>query len=84
MRELGLTATGLAKRFGMTQPAVSYAVSRGEQIAKGRSDQTICLEDFSGLFVCNTLQGGTTDEKAYHYRTRRRDHGRFRRPGNSQ
>jgi hypothetical protein len=32
--ELGLTATGLAKRLGLTQPAVSYAVSRGEQIAK--------------------------------------------------
>ena len=34
VRELGLTATKLAKRFGMTQPAVSYAVIRGEQIAK--------------------------------------------------
>jgi chromosomal replication initiation ATPase DnaA len=32
--ELGLTATALAKRLGMTQPAVSYAVIRGEQIAK--------------------------------------------------
>ncbi len=32
--ELGLTATELAKRLGLTQPAVSYAVSRGEQIAK--------------------------------------------------
>jgi hypothetical protein len=35
VRELGLTATELAKRFGMTQPEVSYAVIRGEQIAKG-------------------------------------------------
>ena len=34
VRELGLTATELAKRLGMTQPAVSYAVRRGEQIAK--------------------------------------------------
>ena len=34
VRELGLTATELAKRFGMTQPAVSYAVSRRELIAK--------------------------------------------------
>ena len=34
VRELGLTATGLAKRLGMTQPAVSYAVMRGELIAK--------------------------------------------------
>jgi putative transposase len=34
VRELGLTATGLAKHFGITQPAVSYAVLRGERIAK--------------------------------------------------
>jgi DNA-binding transcriptional ArsR family regulator len=37
VRELGLTATELAKHLGMTQPAVSYAVSRGEQIAKERN-----------------------------------------------
>ena len=37
VRELGLTATELAKRFGMTQPAVGYAVSRGEQITKKRN-----------------------------------------------
>jgi chromosomal replication initiation ATPase DnaA len=37
VRELGLTATELAKRLGMTQPAVSYAVIRGEQIAKERN-----------------------------------------------
>ena len=36
VRELGLTTTDLAKRLGMTQPAVSYAVSHGEQIAKER------------------------------------------------
>ena len=34
VRELGFTATELAKRLGMTQPAVSYAVIRGELIAK--------------------------------------------------
>ncbi|MBT8366883.1 MAG: hypothetical protein KJP23_19515 [Deltaproteobacteria bacterium] len=34
VRELGLTATGLAKRLGMTQPAVSYAVIHAELIAK--------------------------------------------------
>ena len=34
VRELGLTATALAKRLGLTQPAVSYAVMHGEQIAK--------------------------------------------------
>ena len=37
VRELGYTTTELAKRLGMTQPAVSYAVSRGEQIAKERN-----------------------------------------------
>ena len=37
VRELGHTTTELAKRLGMTQPAVSYAVSRGEQIAKERN-----------------------------------------------
>ena len=35
--ELGHTATELAERLGLTQPAVSYAVSRGEQIAKERN-----------------------------------------------
>jgi predicted transcriptional regulator len=35
--ELGLTATELAKRLGITQPAVSYAVSRGERIAIERN-----------------------------------------------
>ena len=34
VRELGLTATVLAKRLGLTQPAVSYAVMRKELIAK--------------------------------------------------
>ncbi|GAG61821.1 unnamed protein product [marine sediment metagenome] len=37
MRKLGLTATKLARRLGMTQSAVSYAVIRGEQIAKERN-----------------------------------------------
>ena len=37
VRELGLTATELAKRLGMTQPAVSYAVIRGERIAIERN-----------------------------------------------
>ncbi|MHC4639492.1 MAG: hypothetical protein ACYTBV_18650 [Planctomycetota bacterium] len=37
VRELGNTIADLAKRLGMTQPAVGYAVSRGEQIAKERS-----------------------------------------------
>lgn len=33
-RELGLSATEMAKRLGMTQPGVGYAVSRGEDIVK--------------------------------------------------
>lgn len=36
VRELGLTATGLARKFNLTQPAVSMAVKRGEAIAKER------------------------------------------------
>ena len=37
VRELGLTATELAKRLGLTQPAMSYPFIRGEQIAKERN-----------------------------------------------
>ena len=33
VRELGLTATGLAKKIGLKQPAISISVSRGEKIA---------------------------------------------------
>jgi hypothetical protein len=40
-RELGLTATELAKRLRMTQPAVSYAVSCGEHIAKKNNDTLV-------------------------------------------
>jgi hypothetical protein len=36
VRELGHSATDIAKRLSMTQPAVGYAVNRGEQIAKER------------------------------------------------
>ena len=41
VRELGLTATALAKRIGITQPAVSYAVSRGERLAKERNYELV-------------------------------------------
>ena len=34
VRELGLTATSLARRIGLKQPAISISVSRGEKIAK--------------------------------------------------
>lgn len=36
VRELGMMATELAKRFGLSQPAVSISVKRGERIAKER------------------------------------------------
>ena len=36
VRELGHSAADLAKRLSMTQPAVGYAVNRGEKIAKAR------------------------------------------------
>jgi len=32
--ELGLSGTSIAKRFGMSQPGVVYAVNKGERIAK--------------------------------------------------
>ena len=34
VRELGYGLTELARQFGITQPAVGYAVKRGEHIAK--------------------------------------------------
>jgi len=37
VRELGYRITDLARRLGMTQPVVGYAVSRGEQMAKERN-----------------------------------------------
>jgi putative transposase len=36
VRELGMTATAVAERLGMGQPAVSIAVARGEAIVKER------------------------------------------------
>lgn len=36
VRELGITATALAIRLGVTQPAISLAVRRGERIARER------------------------------------------------
>ncbi|MFQ6079834.1 MAG: helix-turn-helix domain-containing protein, partial [Thermodesulfobacteriota bacterium] len=34
IRELGMSGTDLARRLGTTQPAVVYAVRRGEKLAK--------------------------------------------------
>ncbi len=39
VRELGLTATSLAKQIGLKQPAISISVSRGEKIAKDMNIQ---------------------------------------------
>jgi len=34
VRELGVSATALAKKLGLSQPAVSISVKRGKKIAK--------------------------------------------------
>ena len=39
VRELGLTTTAIARRLGLTQPAISSAVRRGETIARARRMQ---------------------------------------------
>jgi hypothetical protein len=36
VRELGVSATVLAKKLSVTQPAISIAVKRGEKIAKDK------------------------------------------------
>jgi putative transposase len=41
VRGLGNSATSLARVLGMTQPAVSYAVRRGQAIAKARGDRLV-------------------------------------------
>jgi predicted transcriptional regulator len=39
VRELGLTTTAVARVLGLTQPAVSIAVRRGERIVTSRGIQ---------------------------------------------
>jgi putative transposase len=41
VRELGISGTFLAKRLGMTQPGVVYAVSKGEKIAREKGYQLL-------------------------------------------
>jgi len=41
VRELGLSGTMLARRFGMSQPGVVYAVKRGERIAEEKGYRLI-------------------------------------------
>jgi len=41
VRELGGSMTSLAKRLGLTQPAVGYAVDREERITKDKEIELI-------------------------------------------
>ena len=41
VRELGESMTSIAKRLGLTQPAVGHAVERGERISKKRQDKLL-------------------------------------------
>jgi hypothetical protein len=41
VRELGLSGTFLARRYGMSQPGVVYAVRRGERIAERKGYRLI-------------------------------------------
>ena len=40
-RELGISGTSLAKRFGMSQPGVVYAANKGEKIAREKNYQLL-------------------------------------------
>ena len=42
VRELGISQTRLARMLRISQPAVSAAVSRGEQLAK---DHNFCIDE---------------------------------------
>ena len=44
VRELGMTATAVAKRLGIGQPAVSMAVARGEAIVREKGLRLACRE----------------------------------------
>lgn len=43
VRELGVTATELAQKMGLTQPAISISVKRGEGLVK---DEELDIADF--------------------------------------
>ncbi len=43
VRELGITATELARRIGLTQPAISISVKRGAGIVK---KEMLSIDDF--------------------------------------
>jgi hypothetical protein len=41
VQELGWSVTGLAKRIGISQPAVSYAILRGERVVREKGLQSV-------------------------------------------
>jgi len=43
VRELGESMTSMAKRLGLTQPAVGYAVDRGEELSKKKKVKLLNL-----------------------------------------
>ena len=43
VRELGVTATELARQMGLTQPAISMSVNRGEGLVK---EKKLSIDDF--------------------------------------
>ena len=43
VRELGVTATELARHMGLTQPAISMSVNRGEGLVK---EKKLSIDDF--------------------------------------
>jgi hypothetical protein len=52
IREWGVTATALANDLGLTQPAISISVKRGEQIAK---EQGLQVSDFIVIILWTSL-----------------------------
>jgi DNA-binding transcriptional LysR family regulator len=41
VKELGWGVTGLAKRIGISQPAVSYAILRGKRVVREKRLQSV-------------------------------------------
>jgi predicted transcriptional regulator len=51
VRKLGYTATDLAQRIGLSQPAVSISVQRGEALAREREIEILDREESFGNAV---------------------------------
>ena len=56
-RELGYGQRELAKRLGMTQPGVGYAVKKGKAISKSNNYQ---IRKQNWLFIMASFSGGAT------------------------